>query len=164
MKDFKIYKNPNAEEFADISEAVKLNEGYCPCLQEKNDDTKCMCKDFRESANTDFCHCGRYYKVGNYETLAVIGDVSGYKDQENYIGWCEMLMHQDFIVIGIPLDPFNYEIGSENFINMCRAIIAKTDALVVVSDNKGLQSIIEDLCGWAEALGKKVLTREDLSK
>lgn len=164
MKEFKIYKNPNEQEFAEISEAVKLNEGYCPCLQEKSEDTKCMCKDFRDSTDTDFCHCGRYYKVGNYETLAVIGDITGYNDKENYTNWCEMLMSQDFVVIGIPLSTTNPHVGSERFINMCRAIIAKSDALVVVDSNLSLASIIDDLCGWAEALGKKVLTREDLSK
>ena len=164
MKEFDIFKNPNVEEYNAITEAVKLNEDYCPCMPEKNEDTKCMCKFFRESTETNYCHCGRFYKVKNYETVALVGDTSSYREQEDYINWYEMLMHQDFIVIGIPLNPFNYEIGSENFINMCRAITAKADALVVVSDNKDLQSIVDDMCSWAESLGKKVLTKEDLRK
>lgn len=32
----------------DIEAAVKANDGYCPCACVKDQDTKCMCKDFRE--------------------------------------------------------------------------------------------------------------------
>lgn len=38
----------------------KLNEDkHCPCSMLKNEDTICMCKDFREKG---LCHCGIYYK------------------------------------------------------------------------------------------------------
>lgn len=45
-----------------IRELVEKNDGYCPCLIQKNEDTKCMCKDFREQAS-GLCHCGRFEKV-----------------------------------------------------------------------------------------------------
>lgn len=41
---------------------VDKNDGYCPCMFEKNEDTKCMCKDFREMKE-GVCLCGRYRKV-----------------------------------------------------------------------------------------------------
>lgn len=41
---------------------VEANDGYCPCMVEKNEDTKCMCKDFREQ-EIGLCHCGRFEKV-----------------------------------------------------------------------------------------------------
>lgn len=50
-----IEKNP------DIAAAVELNDGYCPCMIEQNEDTKCMCKDFREMEEGE-CLCGRYRK------------------------------------------------------------------------------------------------------
>jgi len=45
-----------------IFNAVKDNDGYCPCKLQKNDDTKCMCKDFREQKEGE-CDCGLYFKT-----------------------------------------------------------------------------------------------------
>ena len=49
-----------------VKEALKNNDGYCPCRTVKNADTKCMCKEFREQiADPNFkgyCHCFLYYK------------------------------------------------------------------------------------------------------
>lgn len=164
MKEFDIFKNPNKEEYEEITEAVKLNEDYCPCLSYKNDDTKCMCKAFRDSKETDFCHCGRFYKVKNYETIALIGDTSEDEGTVNYISWYEKMMNQDFIVLGIPLDLYNINCGSEEHFNLCKSIIAKSDAVVVLGHNQKLYSMIADLIEWAGSIGKKVLTREDLVK
>lgn len=46
----------------EIKAALKENGGYCPCRLVKNEDTKCMCKEFREQAS-GVCHCGLYEKV-----------------------------------------------------------------------------------------------------
>lgn len=59
----KIIKNPDKEFYEKITKAVKDNNGYCPCMIHKNQDTKCMCKDFREQTELGACHCGRYIKV-----------------------------------------------------------------------------------------------------
>lgn len=162
MKEFDIFKNPNEEEYTEISEAVKLNDDYCPCLSYKNDDTKCMCKDFRNSPETDFCHCGRFYKVKNYETLALISDISDSDKWENYIDWHERLCYQNFIVTGILLNPFDYHCGNEKHLNLCKSIIAKADAVVILGINQELQGIVSELIDWASSINKKVLTREDL--
>ena len=45
----------------EIKNLVEENDGYCPCLVFKNEDTKCMCKDFREQ-KSGLCHCGRFLK------------------------------------------------------------------------------------------------------
>lgn len=42
---------------------VEENDGYCPCLVLRNEDTRCMCKDFREQKHPGVCHCGRFEKV-----------------------------------------------------------------------------------------------------
>lgn len=44
-----------------MRQALKDNQGYCPCRLEKTDDTKCMCKEFREQ-KSGVCHCGLYIK------------------------------------------------------------------------------------------------------
>ena len=46
-----------------IKVLVDRNEGYCPCAVIKNQDTKCVCKQFREQTVPGLCHCGRYEKV-----------------------------------------------------------------------------------------------------
>ena len=55
----KIRRLPNTD---DIMAAVKDNDGYCPCRRVKNEDTKCMCKEFREGGLGE-CHCGLYEKT-----------------------------------------------------------------------------------------------------
>lgn len=46
----------------EIKEKLKANGGFCPCRTEKNEDTKCPCKEFRKQ-KTGECYCGLYYKV-----------------------------------------------------------------------------------------------------
>lgn len=46
-----------------IREGLKENGGYCPCSFEKSEDTKCMCKEFREQDTPGLCHCGLYEKI-----------------------------------------------------------------------------------------------------
>ena len=50
----------------EIRQRLKENDGYCPCRIEKNNDTKCMCKEFREQIADEkfegYCHCMLYYK------------------------------------------------------------------------------------------------------
>lgn len=50
---------------AEIRAAIKAANGHCPCVLEvcRNDDTKCMCKDFRESPKGTVCTCGLYIKL-----------------------------------------------------------------------------------------------------
>ena len=162
--EFDILKNPSEEEYEEITEAVKLNDNYCPCLSYKDEDTKCMCKAFRDSKETDFCHCGRFYKVKNYETIALIGDTSEDEGTVNYMSWYEKMMDQDFIVLGIPLDLYDINCGSEEHFNLCKSIIAKSDAVVVLGHSQKLYSMIADLIEWAGSVNKKVLTRVALVK
>ena len=62
----KVRLNENAEIVASVKEGLKKKGGYCPCRLEISEDTKCMCKEFREQiADPEFegyCHCMLYYK------------------------------------------------------------------------------------------------------
>ena len=59
--------NADAELVAQIKEGLKRKGGYCPCRLQKTEDTKCICKEFREQiADPEFegyCHCLLYYKT-----------------------------------------------------------------------------------------------------
>lgn len=58
----KIYLNSDGEYVKEIRQKLKENDGYCPCRLVKTEDTKCMCKEFREQEE-GLCHCGLYVKV-----------------------------------------------------------------------------------------------------
>ena len=49
-----------------IRGGLRQKGGYCPCRFERTEDTKCICREFREQmADPDFegyCHCRLYYK------------------------------------------------------------------------------------------------------
>ena len=55
-----IIKNLHIKE---VEDALKLNDGYCPCKLIKNHDSKCMCRQFRdkiELKQEGQCECGLY--------------------------------------------------------------------------------------------------------
>ena len=62
----KITLNPDAEVVKVVKEGLKQKGGHCPCVLEISEDTKCMCKEFREQINDPefegYCHCMLYYK------------------------------------------------------------------------------------------------------
>lgn len=57
-----IKQNPDKEYANEVKRKLKANGGYCPCSLIKSADTKCMCKDFRETEE-GMCHCGLYIKT-----------------------------------------------------------------------------------------------------
>lgn len=57
-----IVQNPDKEYAKEVRRQLKENDGYCPCRLEKNEDTKCLCKEFREM-ESGICHCGLYEKI-----------------------------------------------------------------------------------------------------
>lgn len=50
-----------------IREGLKMKNGHCPCRLEMTEETKCICKEFRDQiADPEFegfCHCRLYYKT-----------------------------------------------------------------------------------------------------
>lgn len=61
----KIEINKDQELVATIRQALKDNDGYCPCIfQSKGkSEYKCMCQDFLNNVKVgETCHCGLYIK------------------------------------------------------------------------------------------------------
>lgn len=56
-KDVNWIRNPDKKFLEKILKAIEENDGYCPCVLIKNEDTKCPCKDFRVNKK---CHCKLY--------------------------------------------------------------------------------------------------------
>ena len=63
--------NENEDIVKNIREGLKRTGGYCPCKIEKNEDTKCMCKEFKDQIKDPnfegYCHCLLYYKSNEKE-------------------------------------------------------------------------------------------------
>ena len=62
-----IKLNPNKEIVDIIKKGLKKTGGYCPCRTKKTEDTKCMCKEFKDQIKDPnfegYCHCMLYYKT-----------------------------------------------------------------------------------------------------
>lgn len=59
----KIEVNKDKKLVKEIRSDLKSNGGYCPCTWIQSEDTKCICKEFRESQELGYCHCGLYNKT-----------------------------------------------------------------------------------------------------
>ncbi len=65
MKKFKI-NTEEPELVSEILNQIKSNGGYCPCKILHNEDTKCMCQEFKNILHSnekpvyDTCACGLY--------------------------------------------------------------------------------------------------------
>ena len=66
MSKMAVRLNEDKEVVETVREGLKRTGGYCPCRLQRTDDTKCICKEFKEQmADPDFegyCHCMLYYK------------------------------------------------------------------------------------------------------
>lgn len=62
----KITVNQDEAVVKTVREGLKRTGGYCPCRLEQTEDTKCMCKEFKEQIADPnfegFCHYMLYYK------------------------------------------------------------------------------------------------------
>lgn len=59
----RIIVNPDKEVVKEVREGLKRTGGYCPCRVARNEDTKCLCREFREQDTPGECYCGLYLKV-----------------------------------------------------------------------------------------------------
>jgi ferredoxin-thioredoxin reductase catalytic subunit len=62
----KIRQNPDKKVVEEVRAALEKTNGYCPCAIIHSDDTKCMCKNFRDQVAKGIpgeCHCGLYVSV-----------------------------------------------------------------------------------------------------
>ena len=58
----KITYNTDLELVKEIKKQLAANNGFCPCTTVQTQDTKCMCKEFRDMTEGT-CRCGLYIKT-----------------------------------------------------------------------------------------------------
>lgn len=153
--ELKIKPHPNSEIFQEVTNAVKDNEGYCCCEIEKNTDTECMCKKFREQETSGFCHCGRFFKVKEYPIITVLCHPAHIEEADSI---AESLTAQGFVV----LTP---RYGSEHWYSMKKAIfdevqrtqIYMANLVLIINSDEEAMDFLEDEIYWAEDLQKKII-------
>lgn len=62
----KVITNPDKDFVKEFRQRLEENDNYCPCRILKNEDSKCMCKEFREQikeGKTGECHCGLFVAI-----------------------------------------------------------------------------------------------------
>ena len=161
--NFTYNKNPNKEEFDMVSEAVKANDNYCCCAIEKTDDTKCMCKEFKESEISGFCHCRRYYKVRKNEMIALLVDITDEEGADAFQTWFGRLSKEDFIVVPIVYNDYDLWHHNEQHLDVSKAAIARCDAMFVINIDNENEAFMSEMTEWAEDLGKKIIYRSSLT-
>ena len=63
MAKYKIVLNDDLPLVAEVNRQLQETRGYCPCALEWTDDTRCICKAFKESFVNEEeteCACGKY--------------------------------------------------------------------------------------------------------
>lgn len=157
-----IKKNPDPIAYKEISTAIEDNAGYCCCALEKNADTVCMCKDFRNQDQYGFCHCGKYYKVKKHKVITLCGSTR-FKDE--FIEAQRQLTLDGHIVISVGLfghsgDTITEEQKKE-LDELHKSKIEMSDAIYVINKNGYIGESTQSEIEWAEELGKEIIYMEE---
>lgn len=150
--------NPDLLHRKSIEDAIKKNDGYCCCALEKTDETRCICKDFREKDSYGFCHCGRYYKVLKAPVICLCGST---RFKEKFIE-----VARDFTLKGyiVTMPMVFVHSGDENISNeqkkfldeVHKAKIADADLVYILNVDGYIGNSTRDEIEWALALNKKI--------
>ena len=150
-----VKPNPNVDMFKTVSDAVKQNNNYCCCEIEKTEDTKCMCKNFREQEESGFCHCGRFLKVREYPIVAILCHPI---DAELADHMAESLSAQGFIVLTPHYGNEGwYSKKKAMFDEIQRTQIYMADVVFVMNSNPEAMEFLDNDIFWAEELQKKIV-------
>ena len=156
-KDFEIIPNPDFIHRKKIEEAIKNNDGYCCCALDKNDDTKCICRDFREQNEYGFCHCGRYLKVLKCPKVCLCGST---KFKDKFIEVARDLTLKGYIVtmpmVFIHSGDEVSNIDKEYLDEIHKSKIADCDLVYIINIDKYIGESTKSEIAWAMQLGKKI--------
>lgn len=152
---FKYKPTPNAEIYKEVTEAVRENNNYCCCETEKTDDTKCMCKNFRLQDESGFCHCGRFYKVREFDTITILCTP---EDHDHALNMAYTLTKMGFIVtLPMYFGMFGYSKDPDLFNELQKAKIHQASTVIVCNSCQAAVDFLADGILWAEELQKKII-------
>ena len=154
---FKIIPNPDFIHRKKVEEAIKENDGYCCCALEKTDDTKCICKKFREQQHYGFCDCGRYYKVLSVPTVCLCGST---RFKEKFFDIAKDFTLKGYIVtmptVFVHRGDDIMEDEKVYLDEIHKAKIAEADLVFIVNQNGYIGESTRSEIEWARELDKKI--------
>lgn len=161
--DLKIIKNPNDIIYKEASAAVLANDGYCPCELVKNDDTKCICADFRASQKSGLCHCGRFLKVVDAPIICLCGST---RFKNAFITVAAELSKSGYIVLMPAVFAHNDNIllteeEKTHLDDLHKAKITYSSAIVVINKNGYIGESTQSEIAFAEELSKTIYYLEE---
>lgn len=157
--NYTINPSPDWEHRKEIELAIRDNDGYCCCALEKNEDTKCMCKDFREQRKAGFCHCERFYKVAKPKIITLCGST---KFKDEFMKIQKELTLQGHLVISVGCfghsgDNEVWNEGTKEMLDeIHKAKIDLADEIFVINVNGYIGESTRSEIEWATALKKKI--------
>ena len=157
-KEYEMIPNPDFLHRKKIEEAVKNNDGYCPCAIEHSEDTLCPCKAFRDQDHTGMCHCGRYYKALKAPKICLCGSTR-FKDK--FFEVARDLTLKGYIVtmplVFIHSNDENISDTEKKYLDeVHKAKIADADLIYIINCNNYIGSSTRSEINWATELGKKI--------
>lgn len=157
-KEYEYVPNPDFIHRKKIEEAIKNNGGYCCCKVDQNEDTLCMCKEFRDQTTSGMCHCGRYYKILKSPKICLCGSTR-FKDKffevarDLTLKGCIVTMPLVFIHSD---DEDINEIQKEYLDEVHKAKIADADLIYVINVDGYIGKSTRSEINFAAELGKKI--------
>lgn len=121
----KIKKSRN-EKIVKAIETKLKEDPHCPCRLDKNEDTLCPCKEFREQ-EIGKCHCGLYEKV-EVEDEEKKESISIYEQQKQILSQCH---------------PVNFSTQKERVKNWCKS--KNFDSLCLMCREKYDFTVLENI-------------------
>lgn len=158
MKDYNIVPNPDFVHRKEIEAAIKENDGYCCCALDKNIDTYCMCKDFREQKTFGFCHCGRYYKIIKAPKVCLCGST---RFKEKFIEVAKEFTLKGYIVtmpmVFVHSGDEDISREQKDFLDeIHKAKIADADLVYILNCGGYIGNSTKSEIEWAQELGKEI--------
>ena len=164
-EDFIILPNPDFVYRKQIEEDIKNNNGYCINTLKQTEDTKCICKEFKEQKFGGMCKCGQYYKILKLPKVCLCGDITA---KATILRVARKLALEGYIVLTSILFFYNDSIEGmtqeEEYLNeVHKAEIAEADLVYVISLNKDFVSeFTKKELQWATQLGKKIIYLDNI--
>ena len=155
-KEYSIIPNPNFIFRKKVEEEIKNNGGYCISCSEKNEDTKCICSEFKNQQHSGWCKCGQYYKILKASKIYLCGDIE-FKSEIKKIA--NQLTLEGHIVL-TPTIQLNYKDLNKEEKELLNEIykteIDECDLVYVINQNGYIDNLTREQINWAIQLGKKI--------
>lgn len=157
-QEYVISPNPDFMYRKKIEEEIKTNDGYCISTFRRSEDTKCICKEFREQNHSGWCKCGQYYKILKIPKVCLCGSAR-FKDDFFEVAHKLTL---DGYNVSIPILYSKDEIDKlskkeKEYLNeVHKAKIADADLIYIINKDGYIGNTVREEINWATQLGKKI--------